>query len=189
MDGIDHKRKHGLGSLLDHTPATLAELNALVSDATLVDGAAVADVSCSAYRSSNYLVTKNTETAIPLNAEDYDTDTMHDNSTNPSRITIPTGKGGKYLIIGLITWDSEASGIRRITITKNGAPGVGTTIELYQCNPVGSNETPVRASKVVELVAGDYIEMYGYTSSGGDINAMAGTEKTFLQAIAQRGVS
>ena len=34
---------------------------------------------------------------IPFGGESYDTDAFHDNTTNNSRITIPTGLGGTYM--------------------------------------------------------------------------------------------
>lgn len=54
---------------------------------------------------SNFSIGNNTYTAVDFNSEDYDTDTIHDNSTNPSRLTIPTITG---VTTGL--WSVKASG-------------------------------------------------------------------------------
>lgn len=37
---------------------------------------------------------------VPMTGEDFDTDGFHDTGSNTQRMTIPTGKGGKYLMIG-----------------------------------------------------------------------------------------
>jgi hypothetical protein len=55
---------------------------------------------------ANYLdvdeVRNNTTTLITWNQEEFDTDAYHSTSSNTSRITIPAGKAGKYLISGFI---------------------------------------------------------------------------------------
>ncbi|HXI80043.1 MAG TPA: hypothetical protein VNM34_04405 [Verrucomicrobiae bacterium] len=55
--------------------------------------------------STSFSVGNNTFTAVQFDAEDFDTDTMHDNTTNNSRITIPTITG---VTTGL--WNIEANG-------------------------------------------------------------------------------
>ncbi len=54
----------------------------------------------SAVRSTTQSVTDTTQAALVFNdiTEDYDTDTMHSTSTNPSRITIPTDLGGCWRV-------------------------------------------------------------------------------------------
>ena len=54
-------------------------------------------VGCSLYRTgTSQSYASNTNVIVTFNNEDYDTDGFHSNTTNTSRITIPTGKGGKY---------------------------------------------------------------------------------------------
>src|SRR5688572_4346642 len=49
-------------------------------------------------RASGNVAINTTYAAVGFDAEDYDTDTFHDTVTNNSRITIPSGKDGKYHI-------------------------------------------------------------------------------------------
>lgn len=105
-----------------------------------------------------------TYTAITFATERFDTDAFHSTSSNTSRITIPTGKGGKYLFIGSTRWAS-GSGDRYMKFYKNGVAQDGTT--RATSSTFMFNTTFYADS----LAAGDYIEMYVYQSSGGSITA------------------
>ena len=78
-------------------------------------------VGASAYKSANQSISNNTTTSVTFNTENFDTDGFHDNSTNTSRFTVPTGKGGYYLVNGSITFAANTSGIRSVYVYKNGA--------------------------------------------------------------------
>lgn len=93
-----------------------------------------------------------TFSAVDLNAEDFDTDSFHDNSTNPSRMTIPTGQDGIYLIgcaAALTTIDPVA-----VRIVLNGS----TILTVAQAD--GFQDSGISAQTVYELAASDYIEMH-----------------------------
>ena len=64
------------------------------------------DISCRIRQSSGQSITLNTLTALNFDTEDFDTDTMHDNVTNNTRITFATT--GKYLVTGAVTTDGNA---------------------------------------------------------------------------------
>lgn len=123
-------------------------------------------VGCSLYSSSVTAVANATLVAVSFNSEKYDTDGFHDNTTNNTRITIPTGKAGKYLINGKINYDSNATGIRQAYIRKNGS----TTLSYVVYNPVTSNVTTAVVVALEDLAVGDYIELNAYQSSGGSLN-------------------
>lgn len=58
-------------------------------------------------------LTNNTNKDIIFQTSDrFDTDAYHDLSTNNTRLTVPTGKAGKYLISGHIDIDSPAAAMR-----------------------------------------------------------------------------
>jgi hypothetical protein len=101
-----------------------------------------------------------TLTAVTFGAADiFDTDAYHNPSTNNSRITIPAGLGGNYIIYGQTSWPNF-SGNKRLTFRKN-----GTTNLVVQDS--GSVDITTLSNKIVaNLVAGDYIEMVIRQSSG-----------------------
>jgi len=130
-------------------------------------------VGCSLYKNTTaQTLSSGTATAISFNAEEFDTDAFHDNSTNNTRITIPTGKGGKYIIISAIVFASNTTGIRTISIYKNGS----SLLDTYQHAPTPSAAARCEVTNILSLNAGDYIETYAAQQSGGnlDVNAEQG---------------
>ena len=107
-------------------------------------------------------VSNNTWTAITFAAEDYDSDNYHSTSSNTSRITIPTGKAGKYAFGAFGLWDSSTAGAQRIVaIYKNGVRQKTYVVIPSNVYPSGG------ISVTLDLAVGDYVEMYVYQDSGG----------------------
>jgi hypothetical protein len=124
-------------------------------------GAAAAGfVGCSITRTNtSSAITNGVNYMVPFTAENYDTDAFHDNSTNNSRITIPTGKGGKYYVSTMYNNALGAIGSYAIIrIYLNGSQIAQGFREGFILN---SDATCGNASAVLTLSAGDYIEM-GY---------------------------
>ena len=80
---------------------------------------AMTDIGARAHHSSNQSITNNTFTVLSLNSERWDTDSIHDNSTNNSRLTCNTA--GKYIITAGVYWGQDTSGERVLEIFFNGA--------------------------------------------------------------------
>ncbi len=121
-------------------------------------------------RSTSLSLTDNTDTAITLSdSETFDTDGFHDLVTNSSRMTIPAGLAGKYLVTGSVQFAASATGNRGVTIRKNGT----TTGEGMRWASGATNTMLGTATAIVDLAATDYVEVWGYQSSGGALNATA----------------
>ena len=116
----------------------------------------------SAYLSSNQTVTSNTSTKLQYNTEFYDTDSAYDNSTN-YRFTVPSGKGGKYLVSATAYGFGSNNDERQfaIDIYKNGSQlrrhfeSVGT----YSTSLPSARNVSITA--ILDLSATDYIEFFG----------------------------
>jgi hypothetical protein len=106
-----------------------------------------------------------TYVAIPLGAEAYDSHAFHDNVTNPTRFTIPTGLDGTYWLQAQIEYQyTSASGRRNAGIRKNGTQYLVTS----QWNAYTGVGSTFASCQVIEpLVGGDYIELMGYTEPAG----------------------
>lgn len=129
---------------------------------------------CGAYNSAGQSIATATWTSANLNSEDYDVGTMHDTVTNNSRITVPTNGGGLYYVCGILSFDSNATGVRAGRLRKNGA-----TV-LMQCNQPNAGATDavsIPLNTVISLSAADYIEMQGYQNSGGNLNIGSATRE------------
>jgi hypothetical protein len=112
-----------------------------------------------------------------LAAESFDTDLMHDNTTNNSRVTFNTA--GKYQINANLVFSANTSGSRYVRIILNGATVIGE-----QSTPAATTSgalTRLAVSKLYQFNAGDYIEMQGWQDSGSTLTS--DTAITDLSAV------
>ena len=131
-------------------------------------------VGCSVYKSAAQSVANATSVTLTFDSEAFDTDAFHSTSVNNSRITIPSAKGGKYLVNSIVGFASNGSGIRSVLLYKNGS----YINELVQGAPVSGSSTYFNTSYVVSLVATDYLEIVVYQDSGGSLNVNFGSNTT-----------
>jgi hypothetical protein len=111
-----------------------------------------------------------TGTAVAFDTETVDTDGFHDNSTNNSRITIPSGKGGNYLFTGTIDFAANATGYRTLSFFVNAGDEIYTVTRVMAIT-AASQTTNMTASVVLNLAAAKYVELVGFQNSGGSLNA------------------
>jgi hypothetical protein len=153
----------------DTTNSTLARSNGTSweSVAESSSGGTPSFVGCIAVRTTDQTgVATATNTAVSFTGTDeLDTDAFHDPASNPSRITIPSGKGGKYLLTGYVIWDSDTTGQRRILFYKNGSVLIGGTNTLGSLAG-GIGYAQQTTSIVVALAVADYVELYVTQNSG-----------------------
>lgn len=122
-------------------------------DGTWAIPAGGSDISCRVYASSGQSI-GTTLTALNFDTESFDTDTMHNNSTNNTRITFTTA--GKYVIFGYVATDGNA--IARAQLRLNGST-------LISALSVGNASSSVQNGCIVgttySVSAADYVELLG----------------------------
>jgi hypothetical protein len=121
-------------------------------------------VGCQVYKSTAQLINSGTSTVVSFDVETFDTDAFHSNTTNNTRITIPSGKGGKYLFHFYTAWDNANTGQRSVRWRKNGG---SDNIAQNQSNDLDIGISN-NGTFILNLIAGDYIEMYVLHSRTGD---------------------
>lgn len=145
--------------------------------ATPASGTA-AFVGCSVYKSANTSIANATDTSITFDTESFDTDAFHSTVSNTERMTIPSGKSGKYLITAKSTYAANTSGYRGLYLYKN----AGATLLSYNVTSYTvSHENNTILSYVADLVATDYIYLSTYQTSGGALNLNSGAALTTFQ--------
>lgn len=151
--------------------ATTALAGALsAADKAKLDLLAVKDY-CIAYHNTTQSLTSGATTAVALNAEQADAAGFHDNATNNSRLTVPAGKGGLYLVAGAIRFNTAAGGTRRyLGLRVNGTTTLG---EFEQ--PATASFPTCFGAVVVFLSATEYVEMLAFQDSGGAVNLINAT--------------
>jgi hypothetical protein len=115
-------------------------------------------VGCKLTKSSSQTVSAiSTYTALTWNSEIFDTSNFHDNATNNSRITIPTGKAGKYLL----TFSAylSATNVKRIGWYVNGSR---TQTDIANWSNYAGGTT---FSFLANLSAADYVEVFVWNDS------------------------
>lgn len=107
-------------------------------------------------------------TAINFDASRADTHGFHSASTNPSRLTIPAGEAGTYLVVAHLSLAASTTGLRSARIALNGSISNNMADQRIPAHP---SEHHLVASATGSVNAGDYIELYGYQNSGGPLDA------------------
>jgi hypothetical protein len=120
--------------------------------------------------SADLSISNTTSTAVGFNTESFDSDAFHDNATNNSRLTIPTGKTGYYQISALIRWKniSAAATVRQLRFFKNGVQQ-----NVYPIFWSQNDDTYQVYSDLLSLTQGDYIEIYVWQNSGSSTSVLA----------------
>jgi hypothetical protein len=127
-------------------------------------------------RTIDQSIADNSNTAIQFNSEAFDTAAMHDNTTNNTRLTAPIA--GKYLVTGNVTW--AASAVDRRLIEFHKTSGITQTVVAQNAvEPVSTASIPTiqNLTTVVDMAAGDYIELAVLQHTTVALNAAASNEQ------------
>ncbi len=124
----------------------------------------------------------NVQTTLALNSEDFDTDSIHDNAVNNSRLTCNTA--GVYIITTQIQWETAAAGRRWLFLRLNGITNLGRS----QVSPVASLETTQELATIARLAVTDYVEMQVTQNTGIPLNINGGALNTPILAMGRIGI-
>jgi hypothetical protein len=138
-------------------------------------GAAFAGVAV--YRTATQSLSNGVGTIINWTAEYYDTDAYHDNSTNNTRLTVPAGKGGKYLVTATGVFNANALGVRDIAIRKNGTTYLGSF--SASITSADTNQTTC-VTRILDLAVSDYLEIDAIQTSGGSLTFLSGDNGSYF---------
>jgi hypothetical protein len=125
---------------------------------------------CRLTNSVAQVLTNDTFTAIAFDTQRWQRGGIHSTTTNNTRITI--SDTGKWLVGGNLGYEPHATGRRMILIRVD-----GTVYETAIANPgfapsVGLGNLGLATNTVLDLTAGQYVELIGYQSSGGDLDIL-----------------
>ena len=135
-----------------------------------------ADISCRVKRTAVQVIADSTVTVLNFTAEDFDTDSMHDNSTNNNRLTCKTA--GKYIGMANIQWENDNTGSRALWIRDEGANIIGNS--RYGANSVAADNTDMSCTTgVLNLSVDDWIEVAVHQTSGGNLNISGNYQTNF----------
>ena len=122
---------------------------------------------------STQTISNTTFTKIAFNAETYDVDSEFDSTTNNRFVATTTGY---YLVVGNILWNSSVDqSAHLMRIYRN-----GSSVSSSNIKSSGTSSFTQRISDVVYLTATQYIELFVYQNTGGDVNISGDTTENFI---------
>lgn len=133
------------------------------------------------YHDATQSVPDLTETVLAFNSERHDPDGFHNTATNNSRLTVPSGLDGRYLIGVSVQWEANVSSYRSLRLRLNGSDVAGN-------GPVNYNRPPPEAGipafmqlhAEMGLASGDYIEVLAQQRAGVSLT-IAASSATLLR--------
>ncbi len=138
---------------------------------------------CNAYSTTTTSVASSTtaSTLVTLEAESWDTDSMHSTASNMSRILINTS--GQYLVSFYARFVSNATGYRMLNLRSNaGGSGTGgNTLSTITLPAVNGEATFVTRTFELSCVAGDYYELFAQQNSGSALSLQNGQRVTGME--------
>ena len=126
-----------------------------------------------ATRTSTQSIPDASDQSILYTTEDFDSNAIHSTSVNNTRLVVPSGGGGYYLMGASTEWEADATGARKHKIEKNGVNGAGTEIPgatTRAVNDGASQKVFLSSMTFAQLTAGDYIACTARQTSGGSLN-------------------
>ena len=122
------------------------------------------------YASSGQTVTASAQTKVVFNTEVIDTDNAFASNT----FTVPSGKGGKYLMYACVHNSNRQPARYHVQIRQNNSEKL--TLE----NGNGGAYAGVHVSGLVNASAGDTFDVYYYNSEGSNMTIDGGISKMFF---------
>lgn len=138
-----------------------------------VSGNASGSIWARVYHNTTQSIANTTPTNLAFNSERYDTNVIHDNSTNNSRLTCKTA--GVYLMSATVAFAVNATGTRMVSILINGTTSLAS---VHATAAVGGLTTRIVTTTIYPMAVNDYIEASVYQSSGGALNVDSGANYT-----------
>lgn len=148
-------------------------------------GAGGGFVGARATHSTTQTISNATFTALNLNTTAFESESgWHDTVTNNTRMTVPSGQDGKYLVAAGVTFAADADGTRQLRIRKNGA----TYLPGFQSvRGITGEQMGLSLAIVTTLVATDYVEAVVYSTAGNNLDTVSATDAQTNLSVALLG--
>lgn len=157
------------------TTLTLAELNALVAAISFNLNPPIARLR----QTSAQSLTNGAPTAITMDTHDEDSVNGHSTSSNTSRYTAVYA--GWYRVSGGVSYAVNSTGVRAAYWYVNGSVINGSEA-MGPSSTAVFHSTSAR-STLVYLNVGDYVELYGYQTSGAGLNTAVSGQSSSSMSV------
>jgi hypothetical protein len=117
-------------------------------------------------RSANKSIPHNTMTVVDFDQERFDSDSIHDNVTQNTRLTCRTA--GLYQVWAVMSFALNSYGDRFWQLNRN-----GVLFQYFSSNKPAGQVTPfMYGATVLQLAVGDYVEMGVFQDCGAPLNLL-----------------
>jgi len=158
---------------LESSPFVRESNHSATCDSCVHADAVASEVSARVRLSGSVFIPDATDTTVSWDAEQWDTAGLHDPSVNPSRLTVPVGEDGTYLIFANIMWNNVNGGIRSVSVHTG-----GRFLGGQQVPGTSAQNGWVSVSTVYQLSSGDYVTCSVYQNSGAPLDIVGGIAGT-----------
>ena len=140
-----------------------------------------------AYRATDSTYTDDTWTIIPMDTEEWDTDSAFDNSAYT--FTVPADKAGKYFFSMTTTLTNsgagEEVGAMRLAIYKGASGGSSSALKQEWFDGAGSRHQwrGMTLTCVIDLIVGDFVQFYAYVETLNAPTLIGGQSMTFCSGF------
>lgn len=115
-------------------------------------------------------LTTGVSAAVLLQAEDFDSEDGHSIVSNLSRYTAVYA--GYHAVDGVVFFAGNATGRRGVSFSVNGTSVNASRTLVFSS---GASAVQVHGGDTVYLAVGDYVEMFAFQESGGNLNIGSAT--------------
>lgn len=138
-----------------------------------------ASIAAEVYHSADQGITTGTWTPLSFNSESFDTDNIHDTSTNNSRLTCKTE--GIYLVIGAVTFEALGTNeLRQIAFEVNGS---NSYVKIAKQEVIAATDVKITLTGLFDFAVNDYIELNVWHNHGSDVDIKAYVNSPFFSMI------
>jgi hypothetical protein len=128
-------------------------------------------------------ISNNTTTIVNFGTELFDTDSFHSTVTNTGRITVPSGKAGKYLLSFILQWQTpSATGRRYGGITYYNSANAAQFSRYAEITPNSTSYPTLMGSAIIDAVVGDYFVIEVNQASGSAMDIQGNFDASYLGA-------
>ena len=140
-----------------------------------------------AYRATDSTYTDDTWTIIPMDTEEWDTDSAFDNSAYT--FTVPADKAGKYFFSMTTTLTNSGGaqevGTIRLAIYKGASGGSSSALKQEWFDGAGAKHQwrGMTLTGVIDLIVGDFVQFYAYVETLNTPTLIGGQSMTFCSGF------
>ena len=129
------------------------------------------------HTAGGFTTTNNAKVPVLWDTVSFDTASYY-SAGNPTRLTAPVT--GLYIVTTSLLWATNSTGERVVEFCINGASS--SPVSVLGDSPAGTSDFAQCATTLVNLTAGDYVEVYVFQNSGSNIGIQAGAFSNFTMA-------